>query len=314
MSVFTPVSRDELAAWLKHYSLGSLVDFQGIASGIENTNYFVTTSHGRYVLTLFEKLGPGELPYFINLLVHLAAHGIPCPRPVADLDNRFLGTLNGKPACLATRLEGASPETPDAEQCAQIGELLADLHLAGRSYPARMADPRGPAWRRQTAARLLPVLPEGEAILLTAELEYQEAQDFAGLPSGPIHADLFRDNTLFEESRLSGAIDFYLACDGYWAYDLAVAANDWCVLPGGRLDAPRLAAMAEAYRRIRPFTDVERAAWPTLLRAAALRFWLSRLYDAYFPRPGELTYAKDPGHFRRILETHVAEPSRLEFD
>jgi len=314
MSVYTTVSRDELAAWLKHYSLGALVDFQGIASGIENTNYFVTTSHGRYVLTLFEKLRADELPYFINLLAHLAAHGIPCPRPVADLDNRFLGTLNGKPACLATRLEGVSPETPDAELCAQIGELLADLHLAGNSYPAHMADPRGPAWRQGVAAQLLPALPADEATLLATELEYQAAQNFAVLPGGVIHADLFRDNTLFDGRRLSGVIDFYLACVGPWVYDLAVAANDWCVRPGGSLDAVRLAAMVEAYRRIRLFTDEEQAAWPALLRAAALRFWLSRLYDAYFPRPGELTYAKDPGHFRRILQAHIADPSTLEFD
>lgn len=311
MSVYTTVSRDQLAAWLKHYSLGALMGFQGIASGIENTNYFVTTSHGRYVLTLFEKLRADELPYFINLLAHLAAHGIPCPRPVADLENRYLGVLNGKPACLATRLEGTSPEAPQTGQCAQIGELLADLHLAGRSYPAHMADPRGPAWRQGVAAQLLPVLPADEATLLAAELEYQSAQSFAALPGGVIHADLFRDNTLFDDGRLSGVIDFYLACDGFWAYDLAVAANDWCVLPGGSLDTARLAAMVEGYRRIRPYTDEERMAWPALLRAAALRFWLSRLYDAYFPRPGELTYAKDPGHFRRILEAHIADPSIL---
>ncbi len=311
MSVFTTVSRDQLAAWLKHYSLGALEDFQGIASGIENTNYFVTTRHGRYVLTLFEKLRAEELPYFINLLSHLAAHGIPCPRPVADLDNRFLGTLNGKPACLASRLEGVSPQAPQAGECAQIGELLADLHLAGHGYPARMADPRGTAWRRSVAAQLLPVLPADEGALLAAELEYQSVQDFGALPGGVIHADLFRDNTLFQEGRLSGVIDFYLACDGAWAYDLAIAANDWCVLPGGALDALRLSAMVQAYGQIRPFTAGERAAWPALLRAAALRFWLSRLYDAYFPRPGELTYAKDPGHFRRILQAHIAGPPDL---
>lgn len=311
MSVFTTVSRDELNAWLKHYSLGTLVDYQGIASGIENTNYFVTTSHGRYVLTLFEKLRRDELPFYIDLLAHLAAHGIPCPRPVADLDNRFIGSLNGKPACLASRLDGASLDEPQAEHCFQLGEMLADLHLAAASYPARMANPRGLSWWQAVAPELLPRLPEEDGALLSAEIEFQSRQDFDRLPQGVIHADLFRDNTLFKDGRLSGVVDFYTSCNGAWAYDLAIVANDWCVLPDGRFEPQRLAALLQGYRQVRPLSNEECLAWPALLRGGALRFWLSRLYDAHFPRPGELTYAKDPAHFRRILQQHLAAPALL---
>lgn len=310
MSVYTAVSQPELAAWLRNYSVGALEALEPIKTGIENTNYFVTTAQGRYVLTLFERLPAAELPFYLNLMAHLARHGIPCPAPVADLNDAYLGELNGKPAALVTRLPGRSLERPGPEACAALGALVARMHLAARSYGAYLDNPRGPRWWRLAARDLEPFVAAGERRLLEAELAFQARQRFPDLPRGPVHADLFRDNALFEGARLSGVFDFYFAGVDCLLYDLAVCANDWCLADPARdrrLDAARVQALLGAYAALRPFTAQERDAWPAMLRAAALRFWLSRLHDRHLPRPGELVHAHDPGHFRDILEQRIAE-------
>jgi len=305
MSVFTTVSREQLESWLKHYSIGTLVSFEGIAAGIENTNYFVTTSEGRHVLTLFEKLKAHELPFYLNLQDHLAAKGVPCPRPLRDRAGGFLGELNGKPAALVSFLPGKDVAAPSADQCAQAGALLAAIHAAGQSYDGRMDNPRGSAWWTTVTPEILPLLDAEDAALLRDEIAFQARHDHGKLPRGAIHADLFRDNVLFDRGRISGVIDFYFACTGALLYDVAIAVNDWCLADEGRIESGRAAALLEAYARQRPFTAGERGAWSQMLRAGALRFWVSRLYDFHLPRPGELTHAKDPGHFRQILAGHV---------
>jgi len=311
MSVFTTVTPDELSAWLRGYALGTLTDLKGVAAGIENTNYFVTTTAGRYVLTLFEKLKPHELPFYLDLMAHLADAGIPCPHPLADRSGRYLGELNGKPASLVTLLKGRDIEAPDEAHCRQVGELLAHIHIAGATYAGRMDNPRGRSWWAGAMPQVLPFLDESEARLLETEVACQASAWPAGLPQGAIHADLFRDNVLFDHGRLTGVIDFYFACTGEWVYDLAITVNDWCHAGGGALDERRAAALVHAYAGIRPFTAAERAAWHGMLRAAALRFWVSRLYDLHLPRPGELTHAKDPAHFREILRWHIAHAHQL---
>lgn len=315
MSVFTRVTADELSAWLKRYAVGTLSGLQGIAAGIENTNYFVTTSHGRFVLTLFEKLSAAELPFYLNLMAHLARHGIPCPAPVADRDNRYLGALKDKPATLVTCLPGAPVTAPQARHCERVGAMLADMHLAGRSYDGTLENPRGPQWWREAAQRIMPFLDDERRELLRSELEFHSRSRLRGLPRGPIHADLFRDNVLFDGdaalANIGGVIDFYFAGIDALLFDIAVTVNDWCVDAAGEIDAARGTALLAAYRATRPFTAVEREAWPAMLRAAALRFWLSRLYDFYLPRPGELTHAHDPEHFRRVLEARRMRPIPL---
>jgi homoserine kinase type II len=311
MSVFTTVTREQLSAWLQNYSIGTLIGLEGIAAGIENTNYFVTTAKGRYVLTLFEKLKPSELPFYLQLQDHLARNGVPAPRPVPDRGGGFLGELNGKPAALVDFLPGKDAAAPTGAQCGQAGAMLARIHGAGRSYGGKMDNPRGPAWWREAAPRVLPFLGTGDAALLEGEIRFQPLDLDRDLPRGAIHADYFRDNVLFDAGAVSGVIDFYFACTGALVYDVAIAVNDWCVEQDGKLDPERAGALLAAYAGARPFTAAERKAWPAMLRAAALRFWVSRLYDFYLPRPGELTHAKDPGHFRAILLAHIEAGERL---
>jgi homoserine kinase type II len=306
MSVYTPVSTDELAHWLTRYNVGTLVELEPIAAGIENTNYFVTTTAHRLVLTLYERLPAEDLPFYLNLMAHLAQRDVPCAAPVADRSHTYFSMLNGKPASLVTRLSGSPVMSPADEHCAAVGRSLAQLHLAGMSYRVRHTNPRGPAWWKQAARAVKPFLTPGQQDLLAAELAYQRDHARARLPRGAIHADLFRDNVLFEHGRLSGIIDFGFAATDALAYDIAITVNDWCVDAEGNLSAQRQSALLLAYEAVRALSDEEKAGWPGLLRAAALRFWLSRLYDLYLPRPGELTHAHDPGEFERILRARAA--------
>ena len=304
MSVFTPVTSEALADWLRRYAIGRLAQLQGISAGVQNSNFFVTTTLGRYVLTLFETIPRAELPFYLHLMAHLARHGLPVPAPIADRDNEYLGTLSGKPAVLVARLTGQSDMAPSPARCERVGAMLAGLHLAGLSYGRRQDNPRGAAWRRATAAQVRPFLPADEQDLLDAELAFQAAAAGDELPEGVIHADLF---------HIGGVIDFYFAGVDALLFDVAVTVNDWCTLPGGELDEARTRALLDAYHAERPFTAAERKAWPAMLRAAALRFWLSRAADFHLPREGELVLVKDPNEYRDILRLRArAVPPLVE--
>ncbi|MFL6580283.1 MAG: homoserine kinase [Burkholderiales bacterium] len=312
MSVFTTVTREQLSAWLRNYSIGVPTSLEGILSGIENTNYFVTTTHGRFVLTLFEKLTRNELPFYLNLMAHLARAGVEVPAPAPDRTGALFSHLNGRPAGLVTRIEGEPVEHPHSAHCAAVGDALARLHLASQSYRPRLTNRRGPAWWRQAARAVRPFISAEQYELLMDEVRFQTGFGKGKLPKGAIHGDLFCDNVLFDGGRVAGIIDFGFAATDFFAYDLAIAVNDWCVVESGdgALDEERMYAMVRAYDATRPLTEDERAQWMALLRAAALRFWISRLYDMHLPRPGELTHAHDPAPFERILRARVAATAR----
>jgi len=307
MSVYTLVDRQQLETFLAHYEIGSLVHYQGIRAGIENTNYFVTTSQGEFVLTLFEQHSYDELPYFLELMAYLAEHQVPSAHPLADKETQYLRYLNGKPTALVQRLRGHDVETPTLTQCQALGQALGYLHLVGLQFPLQRENSRGPRWWNVTAKRVFPHLKTEEAVLLEEELNFQANYKDLDLPRGVVHADLFRDNALFEGDTLSGIIDFYYACNDVLLFDVAVTINDWCSLPNGQLDRERLQVLLEGYCQQRAFTALEQQTWGVMLRAAALRFWLSRLQDLHFPRPGEMTHIKNPDVFRDILQARKGD-------
>jgi len=319
MAVFTPVTPDDARGLLSRYDLGDLVSLTGISAGIENSNFFLTTTRGQYVLTLFEVLTAAQLPFYIGLMHHLAQAGLPVPEPQVLRDASRLTTLNGKPATIVTRLAGRCVAAPAPAHCRLAGEMLARVHLAGRDFALTQPNLRGLAWWRATAPQVWSHLDVGQRALLTESLAEQErlaaTPAWQGLPRGPAHCDLFRDNVLFtgsrgdsedeprseDELRLGGVIDFYFAGCDTWLFDVAVAVNDWCVEANGALNVARTRAWLSAYAAVRPFTDAEREAWPAMLRGAALRFWLSRLNDYHTPRPAQTLNPHDPRPFERIL-------------
>ena len=302
MSVYTSVDRDTLADWLQPLAVGAYVDHAGISAGMQNSNYFVETSAGRWVLTLFEHLPAGEVATYLQLMQCLAERGIPCPRPCPDSAGELLRPLAGKPAALFTRLPGHDLDTPDTVACRRIGQTLARLHLAAADLVDFPANPCGAAWRQRVGEELLPLLPVAERELLADELLFQQKQAWTvevgrGLPAGVIHGDLFRDNVLWDgPEQIGGLLDFYFAGVDAWLYDLAIVVNDWCP------DAGRERALLTAYAAERPFTDCERRHWLAVRRAAALRFWLLRLDAWHRPRPGKDVLRKDPLHFGRMLQ------------
>jgi homoserine kinase type II len=311
MAVFTAVSHEQVAHWLARYDVGPLRQARGIAQGIENTNYFVDTERGSYVLTLIERIPVQDVPFYLSLMKHLALRGIPCPEPLADRDDQLWSLLNGKPATLVTRLPGTQVTHPSPADCATVGALLARMHLAAVDFGPAPANSRGLGWWPRALEALESELDPAQASLVVDELRRQQAfaatAAYRSLPSSAVHADCFRDNVLMDEVAGPGIIDFYFACDDKWMFDLAVACNDWCVHDDdGDLDPARTQALLDGYRSVRPLQRPECEAWPMMLRAAALRFWLSRLYDHHLPREAEVLSPKDPRWFERMLQARRA--------
>jgi len=320
MAVFTEVSFDQAADFLHALGLGRLQSLEGCAGGIENTNYFADTDQGRWVLTVFERLSFEQLPFYLRLMKHLALKGLPVPDPEAGpASSTLVHRLCDKPAAVVNRLAGATELAPGAHHGRALGQMLARLHLAGRDFPLQQPNLRGLTWWNETVPVVLPFLEQAQRQLLLSELAYQNhlAQDSAyrSLPRGPVHADLFRDNVMFEgrgeQARLSGLFDFYFAGCDTWLFDLAVCLNDWCIdWQTGAGDAVRAQALIEAYHAVRPLSSQERRLLPALQRAGALRFWLSRLWDLHLPREAAVLKAHDPDHFERVLRHCIEYPQK----
>jgi homoserine kinase type II len=310
MAVFTTVSDDDARALLTHFELGELISLRGITAGIENTNYFLTTTAGEYVLTVFEVLTREQLPFYIELMHLLAERGVPVPQPQTTRDGARLADMHGKPCAIVTRLPGGYEPAPGPLHCRLTGQTLARAHLAARDFRLRQPNLRGLPWWRDTAPKVTSFLDAAQAELLARTLAEQERLAaepiWQALPAGPSHCDLFRDNVLFagtfDAPQMGGFIDFYFAGCDTWLFDVAVSINDWCIVRETGAIVPELAqAWLQAYAAERPFTPEEKQAWPAMLRGAALRFWLSRLYDFYVPRPAQTLKPHDPRHFERVL-------------
>ncbi|MCI5992165.1 MAG: homoserine kinase [Sutterella sp.] len=311
MAVFTQLTESEVTDLLREFSLGAFASLNPIASGIENTNYFLTTESGKWVLTVFERLSSEELPFYLELCEHLAKKGCRVARPQKTRNGGLFTYVHGKPVAIADCLPGQEITTVTVSEARSMGDLLAKMHRAVRDFPLFQKNLRGLEWWIQTAPKVRPFLNAGQEALLQEELERQIALNktdaFKALTVGACHCDLFKNNALAEgigtdKARVSGIFDFYFAGCSPTLFDLAVTMNDWCINPKTGRFIPELSqAFIDAYHAVNPLGANEKALWRDMLRAAALRFWLSRLFDFYLPRQAALLKPHDPTHFERVL-------------
>jgi homoserine kinase type II len=307
VSVFTRITRPQLDQFFSAYDLGKVISFEGIKDGIDNTNYSVSTEQGSFILTLFESLTACEIPHFLKLLLHLGKNSLPCPSPQSDRQTNLLSLLNGKPAAIFKHLSGRAIDSPSILHCQEIGLQLASLHRCTEGYIFPVKNSNDLSWCKTAQKKIGDHLSPEDRELIADELVFQTGNSSVNLPQGVIHADLFRDNVLFIDGRLSGLLDFYGACTDALLLDIAITANDWCC-DNGTVNPEKFTALLAAYQALRPMDTVEKQYWPVMLRAAALRFWLSRLEHQFYPRPGDITQQKDPLIFRRILLQHRQSP------
>ena len=315
MAVFTEITEERATALLSSFSIGALKSLRPIASGIENTNYFLDTDQGRWVLTVFERLSAKELPFYLELCDHLAARGCRVARPQRTRSGSLLAEVCGKPCSIANRLAGEEVADMGLPECRSMGELLAQMHLAARDFPIFQENLRGLSWWQMAAEKVKPYVPASISGLYEAEIAHQAAvmasPEYRSLTVSACHCDLFRNNTLIADAgtpgaHVAGVFDFYFAGCVPWLYDLAVTMNDWCIDPAsGRFIPEKAAAFINAYDAVRPLTGAEKSLWRDMLRAGALRFWMSRLYDFYLPRKAALLTPHDPTHFERVLKDRL---------
>jgi len=314
MAVYTEVSDAELEAFLQDYDIGQPESFKGIAEGVENTNYVLTTTRGQYMVTLYEKrVDPKDLPFFLGLMDHLAERGINCPRPIHGRDGNALRTLAGRPAAITSFLQGMWPRRMTVKHCGPVGEALAALHLAGRDFEMKRPNALSVAGWRPLFGGARQHIDKALEQELAGELDFFDANWPKALPDGVIHADLFNDNVFFLNERLSGIIDFYFACNDFLAYDVAICLNAWCFEPDNAFNATKARALLQGYDRVRRLTDDERRALPTLARGAALRFMLTRLYDWVHTPAGALVKRKDPNEYLAKLRFHRGVTSLADY-
>lgn len=317
MAVYTEVSFEDLEGFLADYDIGAPRSFKGIAEGVENSNYYLQTSTGSFILTLYEKrVRADDLPFFLGLLEHLAARGIACPLPVRSRTGQLWTRLGGRPAALLTFLDGLSLRRPETVHCAAAGAALAALHEAGKGFAIRRSNALGHNGWGDLVRACMPRADEVEKdlgeLIRTAHADLT-AKWPEGLPEGVIHADLFPDNVLFMDGRVSGLIDFYFACDDAYAYDLAVMLNAWCFEPDGAFNVTKSKNLIGAYSRHRTLSEAERNALPVLAAGAALRFLLTRLYDWLNHDPQALVRPKDPRDYSKRLRFHRKVKSAAEY-
>tara|TARA_B100001057_G_scaffold218596_1_gene218734 strand:- start:6285 stop:7229 length:945 start_codon:yes stop_codon:yes gene_type:complete len=306
MSVYTKITKDALTDHLRNYSIGKVKGFEGISDGIENTNYLLLTEKGEYIFTIFENLDKERVDEYLNFMNYLNNADFRCAHVELTNSNELSIAVLNKPSAIIEKLEGKSILDADVNHCHQIGQLLSEFHNKGSSFSISLKDSRDLQWKINTNSKLSEAITKSQKKLIEKAIELNKSFEKIELPVGKIHADLFKDNVLFNNNRISGMIDFYYSCDGSFLYDIGVVVNDWCINKDGSVNQNKLVEFTNGYQKNRKLSNQEKDSFAKALCSAALRFYLSRLHDLHFPKIGEMTHIKDPSIFENILSDRIS--------
>ncbi|MEC7832718.1 MAG: homoserine kinase [Pseudomonadota bacterium] len=301
MSVYTKITNDELELHLENYSLGKIINFSGISEGIENSNYLLNTENGDFIFTIFEAISADRVIDYLSFMNHINKKGLLSPLVIETKSGKLSKSIQDKPSAVIEKLEGKSIVQPTNNHCEQLGKILANFHLCGQDFSIGITNARGSIWAKNSLERLNGLINKNQLNLIQKSIEIQEEFLNSDLPTGMIHADLFRDNVLYSADKISGIIDFYYSCCGPYIYDLAIVVNDWCNQENNSINEEKFNHLLAEYNKYREISDIEKTLWKHALVSAALRFYLSRLTDLHYPKIGEITHIKDPSIFENIL-------------
>ncbi len=318
MAVFTKLSDSDFKAILSHYNIGDYKNSEGIAEGVENTNYKLETTKGNFILTVYEKrVKADDLPFFMNLQKKLNEIGFPCPMPIDNDEGKLISKIKDKNFTIVTFLKGKSPKTIGNDEVSEAGHILGFFHKLSSGFGRDIYRPNTMAksfWI-ETYSK---VKEKAESHFTDLKSATEKAFNLVNkwpdeLPKGVIHADFFPDNVLYNQGKISGVIDFYMACNDLLSYDLAIALNSWCFEKDHAFNITKARLMLKAYNKTRKLSEEELENLPVLCIGASLRFLSTRLFDYFNQNQDALVKVKDPREYLEKLKFHLQVRSHTEY-
>ena len=305
MSVYTNLSNKDVSSLLATYNIGTLKSFRGISDGITNTNYFLNTTRGKYIITIFEDITEAKVKKYLKLMNFFSSNSLCCPEIMLTKSKQILSIVKSKPCSIMEKLSGQTVRETNASLCESIGSIIGNFHNTGSNYKNKISNSRNIKWVESNIKKIRNHVSKKQLYILEYSSTIFREIFETSLPNGIIHSDLFRDNVLARNGHVTGIIDYYYSFNGPFIYELAVIINDWCINKDGSINLKKYKSFLNSYNIVRNLTSIEKRYINKAMIAAGLRFYLSRLVDMIFPKVGEITHIKDPSTFEKIIKKRI---------